>query len=450
MPSQDGKTRSSLESKLKVAVIGLGKLGLPLAAVLAEAGNEVFAYDANADLISQLKSDTFFSSEPKLMEILRSFRSNIFFVDSIQDAVHKSELSFIIVPTPSMSDGNFDNKLVIKVLEEISDALKDKRGFHVIDVVSTVMPGSCNDEFIPLLELRSGKTLNIDFGLCYNPEFIALGSVVKNMLQPDMHLIGASNSKSGETLERALKSVTGENVPSRIMNLKEAELVKISVNNFVTTKISFANMLMQIADRLGGIDIDVVTDAIGLDSRIGRKYLKGGTSFGGPCFPRDTRAMSTLLSQLDLSSAIPDATSFLNQKHNDFLVEKVHQYVGLENEVGLIGFSYKPDTSVHEESTAVKLVDTFSSESKSIFVWEPIIDETRAAMFADVTFVKDLGSLSKCKVSVITRELTQSEIDTLTQNLRSTSLLDPWRQLSEQQLKSLSTDVLYLPIGKNS
>jgi UDPglucose 6-dehydrogenase len=450
MPSQDGKTRSGLENKLKVAVIGLGKLGLPLAAVLAEAGNEVFAYDANADLISQLESDTFFSSEPKLMEILSSFRSNIFFVDSIQDAVHKSELSFIIVPTPSMSDGNFDNRMVIKVLEEISDALKDKGEFHVIDVVSTVMPGSCNNEFIPLLELGSGKILNKDFGLCYNPEFIALGSVVNNMLEPDMHLIGASNTRSGETLERALKSVTGENVPSRIMNLKEAELVKISVNNFVTTKISFANMLMQIADRLGGIDIDVVTDAIGLDSRIGRKYLKGGTSFGGPCFPRDTRAMSRLLAKLDLNSAIPEATSSANEKHNDFLVEKVLKYVNLEKEVGLIGFSYKPDTSVHEESTAVKLVEIFTSKSKNVYVWEPVIDETRVTTFPHVIFVKNLKNLSECKVSVITRELTQIEIHTLVENLSSTLLLDPWRQLSSQQLNSLGSDILYLPIGKDS
>lgn len=435
---------------MKVSVIGLGKLGLPLAAVLAEAGNEVFAYDADINLVSRLKDKTFYSSEPRLMELLKNFHSNIFLLDSIQDVVSKSELTFIIVPTPSMSDGNFDNKLVLKVLEEISDALAFKSEFHVIDVVSTVMPGSCNDEFIPLLESRSGKTLNVDFGLCYNPEFIALGSVVKNMQQPDMHLIGSSNVQSGETLERALKSVTGENVPSRIMNLKEAELVKISVNNFVTTKISFANMLMQIADKLGGVDIDIVTDAIGLDSRIGRKYLKGGTSFGGPCFPRDTRAMSTLLTKLDLSSAIPEATSFLNQKHNDFLVAKVLQYVGPEKEVGLIGFSYKPDTSVHEESTAVNLLDILSSQGKSAFVWEPVIDETRTSMFADVTFVKDLERLSNCKVSVITRQLTQTEIDAVVQDLRSTSLLDPWRQLTSEQQKSLSLDVMYLPIGKSS
>jgi UDPglucose 6-dehydrogenase len=439
-----------LESKLKVAVIGLGKLGLPLAAVLAEAGNEVFAYDANPDLVSQLKSDTFFSSEPKLMEILRSFRSNIFFVDSIQDAVHKSELSFIIVPTPSMSDGNFDNKLVMKVLEEISDAIKVKDEFHVIDVVSTVMPGSCNDEFIPLLELRSGKTLNIDFGLCYNPEFIALGSVVKNMLQPDMHLIGASNTRSGETLERALKSVTGENVPSRIMNLKEAELVKISVNNFVTTKISFANMLMQISDRLGGIDIDVVTDAIGLDSRIGRKYLKGGTSFGGPCFPRDTRAMSTLLSKLDLSTAIPESTSLVNHKHNEFLVDKVLVHVEDAMEVGLIGFSYKPDTSVYEESTGIKLADILQGKGKKILVWEPLFKVEDSHFQLELNFVPHLKNLSGCSVLILTRELTALELDIFVSTIQSKIVLDPWRQLSDHQIGTLKNGTQYIPIGRDA
>ncbi len=435
---------------MKVAVIGLGKLGLPLAAVLAEAGNEVFAYDANPDLVSQLKSDTFFSSEPKLMEILRSFRSNIFFVDSIQDAVHKSELSFIIVPTPSMSDGSFDNKLVMKVLEEISDAIKVKDEFHVIDVVSTVMPGSCNDEFIPLLELRSGKTLNIDFGLCYNPEFIALGSVVKNMLEPDMHLIGASNTRSGETLERALKSVTGENVPSRIMNLKEAELVKISVNNFVTTKISFANMLMQIADRLGGIDIDVVTDAIGLDSRIGRKYLKGGTSFGGPCFPRDTRAMSTLLSKLDLSTAIPESTSLVNHKHNEFLVDKVLVHVEDAMEVGLIGFSYKPDTSVYEESTGIKLADILQGKGKKILVWEPLFKVEDSHFQLELNFVPHLKNLSGCSVLILTRELTALELDTFVSTIQSKIVLDPWRQLSDHQIGTLKNGTQYIPIGRDA
>jgi UDPglucose 6-dehydrogenase len=433
---------------MKISVIGLGKLGLPLAAVLAEAGHKVFAYDANEELLVNLRKNTFESKEPGLMELLSEYRSNIFIVDSINESVLNSELTFIIVPTPSMSDGSFDNQLVIKVLEEISETLKIKKEYHVIDVVSTVMPGSCNDVFIPLLEIRSGMKINEHFGLCYNPEFIALGSVIKNMRNPDMHLIGASNSKSGETLELALKSVTGAQIPSRIMNLKEAELVKISVNNFVTTKISFANMLMQIADKMGGVDVDVVTDAIGLDSRIGRKYLRGGTSFGGPCFPRDTRAMSTLLSKLELSSAIPEATSSVNQEHNEFLVEKLLSQIGSEGNVGLIGYSYKPDTSVYEESTGLKLVEILINHGKRVSVWEPFIKSKDFTKSKAVFFFERLNDLSDCGALIITRELTQAEISEVIKQIKSGLVLDPWRQISDTRQKAFKPGVVYVPLGR--
>ncbi len=434
---------------MDVSVIGLGKLGLPLAAVLAEAGNNVFAYDANQGLLEQLRNGSFYSSEPGLMALLRKYRDHIFIEDSINASILKSELTFIIVPTPSMSDGNFDNQLVVNVLMEISQTLKEKKSFHVIDVVSTVMPGSCNNVFVPLLEKFSGKNLNEDFGLCYNPEFIALGSVVKNMKEPDMHLIGASNLESGEILEKALKSVTGESIPSRIMNLKEAELVKISVNNFVTTKISFANMLMQIADKLGGVNIDIVTDAIGLDSRIGRKYLRGGTSFGGPCFPRDTRAMSNLLSNLDLSSAIPEATSTLNDKHNEFLVEKVLSHIGSEALVGLIGYSYKPDTSVYEESTGHKLANILKGKGREVLVWEPLFQDTTLHLQPELSLVQEFSELSRCSVLILTRELTSLEIDAFLNTVKSKLILDPWRQLSEHQISVLNYDTRYIPIGRD-
>lgn len=433
---------------MKVSVIGLGKLGLPLAAVLAKAGNKVYLYDTNKELLHKLRQNTFQSQEPGLMELLSEYRSNMFIEDSIHQSVIDSDLTFIIVPTPSMGDGNFDNHLVTKVLEEISETLKIKKDFHVIDVVSTVMPGSCNDVFIPLLEMRSGMKINEHFGLCYNPEFIALGSVIKNMQNPDMHLIGASNIKSGEILELALKSVTGDQVPSRIMNLKEAELVKISVNNFVTTKISFANMLMQIADKLGGVDVDVVTDAIGLDSRIGRKYLRGGTSFGGPCFPRDTRAMSTLLSKLELSPAIPEATSSVNQKHNEFLVKKVLSRIGSEERVGLIGYSYKPDTIVNEESTGLKLAHILAGDGKKVSVWEPLIQDIGFMNHESIFFVESLRDLSTCGALIITRELTQAEISEVIKHVNSGLVLDPWRQVSDTQQDALNPKVVYIPIGR--
>lgn len=434
---------------MQVSVIGLGKLGLPLAAVLAEAGNQVFAYDTNELLREEIRNGSFSSNEPKLVELLSEFGGNIEVLDSVDQVVLRSELTFIIVPTPSLNDGSFNNELVLSVLEKISDVLKIKKEFHVIDVVSTVMPGSCQEEFIPLLVQRSGRILNKHFGLCYNPEFIALGSVIKNMKEPDMHLIGASGFKSGKVLERALKSVTGDKVPSRVMNLTEAELVKISVNNFVTTKISFANMLMQVADKLGGVDVDVVTEAIGLDSRIGRKYLKGGTSFGGPCFPRDTYALSTLLSKLDLNPALPDATSRINREQNEFLLNKVLFHLGSQNRVGFIGFSYKPDTGVYEESTGLRLGQALVRIGKTVHIWEPLVDTKQLNSVGHFSFVDDLEGLSECETIIITREITQDEAQLISHILCSGLVIDPWGHKFFEDSESFRPGVRYVPLGRS-
>jgi UDPglucose 6-dehydrogenase len=441
--------RECIGEELKVSVIGLGKLGMPLAAVLAEAGNQVFIYDVNEDLRNRIKNQTFYSDEPGLMDILVRNQNKLMVSDSILSAISDSDLSFIIVPTPSNKDDFFDNTIVMNVLSEVSNALKNKNNFHVIDIVSTVMPGSCDTQFIPLLMEKSGKKINVDFGFCYNPEFIALGSVIKNMKFPDMHLIGASNIESGLILQAALKSITGENVPTRIMNLKEAELVKISVNNYVTTKISFANMLMQVSDKLGGIDIDVVTDAIGLDSRIGKKYLKGGTSFGGPCFPRDTRALAALMLSLDLDPALPEATSKINGIQNEFLIEKLVQSIDKSLSVSLLGFSYKPNTAITEESTGLRIAQNLMSRGINVYIWEPLIGSNSSQVPKGFTFINSIDQLD-CRVSILTREFNSIELEEILDANKIQLLIDPWRQLSPEQAKRFSQRATYIPVGRTT
>jgi UDPglucose 6-dehydrogenase len=189
----------------------------------------------------------------------------------------------------------------------------------VIDIVSTVMPGSCKGSIWDALEKSANSKIGEKVGLCYNPEFIALGSVIKDMQYPDMHLLGESHNWAGDVIENALTSVVKKQVPCQRMNLTEAELVKIAINNFVTMKISYANSLYQAAEKIKGIDIDRVTNAIGLDSRIGNKYLKGAAPYGGPCFPRDTRALAALYSELDIHQGLPIATEQVNNSHIDFI-----------------------------------------------------------------------------------------------------------------------------------
>jgi UDPglucose 6-dehydrogenase len=232
--------------------------------------------------------------EPYLAEMIAANRERLSATENYEAAILSTEATFIIVPTPSEPDGTFTLRYVMSTAEKIGAALRKKQGWHLVVLSSTVMPGSTGDRLLPALERHSGKKCGVDFGLCYNPEFIALGSVIRDMLKPDMILIGESDTRSGDILEKFYSGVCESNPQIQRMNFVNAELTKLSVNTFVTTKISYANMLAQVCETLPGADADVVTAALGCDSRIGPKYLKGALGYGGPCFPRDNVAFSAL------------------------------------------------------------------------------------------------------------------------------------------------------------
>ena len=196
----------------------------------------------------------------------------------------------ITVPTPSDANGRFSNAYVEAVLDRIAGGLKAKKTFHVVALVSTVMPTTCEHVFVPILEKLTGKVCGRDFGFVYNPEFVALGSVIHDFLHPDMLLIGASDERSAQLCRELYSSVVENDPYYAVMNLTNAEITKLSLNCYVTMKISFANELALICERIPGADVDVVTTAVGADTRVGRRYLKGGLGFGGPCFPRDNLA----------------------------------------------------------------------------------------------------------------------------------------------------------------
>ena len=364
---------------MEIAVIGLGKLGLPLAALLANSGNQVAGYDISEDLRKTLISKKFISSEPNLLELLSCAKGNFRISNSVAEAISSCEAVFVIVPTPSNISGHFSNAFLISSLMEIGNALRIKTTPTVVDIVSTVMPGSCDNELRKILEESSGKELGDEIGLCYNPEFIALGSVIKDMSEPDMHLIGQSSEWAGDVIEKALNSIVKRPVPCRRMSLVEAELVKISVNNFVTMKISFANSLMQIANQLGSLDIDTILNAIGLDTRIGSRYLKAAMPYGGPCFPRDTRAFTALSSDLNLRSPLARATEEMNDSHLGFLADIVETKTNGRETIGIIGLSYKIGTPVMDESPSVNLAKELGSRGYKVITWD---DE--GAVFEDI------------------------------------------------------------------
>jgi len=413
---------------LKVAVVGLGKLGLPLAALLATSGNEVKGYDLSPSHRDSLKSGILNFKEPKLNELLLESRDTLVIADSISEAVKNVELVFVIVPTPSLTSGEFTNEFVINALNEIGHAIKESKNRIVIDIVSTVMPNSCSGVLSAALEKSSGRNIGENLGLCYNPEFIALGSVIHDMEYPDMHLIGQSSEWAGERVETALKTITRREVPARRMSLTEAELVKIAVNNYVTMKISYANMLYQAALTLKDVDIDTVTNAIGLDSRIGTKYLRAAAPYGGPCFPRDTRALSFLYSELGLKDSLSQATDIANKNHTAFISEYIQENSVVDAKIGICGVSYKTGTQVVEESPGVAIGRMLADKGHEIRFWD---DEEATPFEIEEVFHHENSAeslVSTVDFVVITRPLNNPKEFYRILKKFEKPFLDLWRQ----------------------
>ena len=375
---------------MKISVIGLGKLGLCTAACFAAAGHSVHGFDLNETFRQELKARRTPIDETGLAELLEAAWPNLHVADSYEEAVTKSDVTLIIVPTPSMADGRFTNEYVEKVLEAISPALASKNSFHVVDVVSTVMPGSSDTSFIPLLERRTGKQCGHDFGLAYNPEFIALGSVIRNFLNPDMVLIGCSDERSGSILSELYRSTCKTDPTIAVMSLINAEITKISLNCYVTMKISYANALASICEKVQGSDIDVITSAIGADSRVGSKYLKGGLGFGGPCFPRDNIAFQAFAEEFGAEATLGKAVVAINDSVPERLHRTVASYVALPAKVALLGVAYKADTHIIEESQSVTLAKSLSAAGYRVAVHDPkAISAARQALGQEVYFDSD-------------------------------------------------------------
>lgn len=414
---------------MNVCVIGLGKLGSPLSAVLASKGHNVIGVDRNAYFVDSINQGKAPIIEPQLQELIDASKGRLRATQSYEEAIPLTDISFVIVPTPSGPDGVFTNAWVIEAVKSIGEALRGRDHYHVVNITSTVMPGSTQGPIREALEQASGKTVGVDIGLCYNPEFIALGSVVRNMLYPDMILLGESDQRAGDVLEGVYKISTNNDPPIQRMNLINAEITKISVNTYVTTKISYANTLAELCERLPGADVEVVSEALGKDTRIGRKYLSGGLGYGGPCFPRDNVAFSVLAERLGVNSALPRATDTVNRHQIERLVQKVRENVG-EGSITVLGLAYKPDTPVIEESQGVMIARDLAAEGRRVTVFDPLaMDNARHVLDYRVTYADSLESAVKDADTVIvtTPDVAYSGLAQALAGRQGVTVIDCWR-----------------------
>ncbi len=432
---------------MRVSVVGLGKLGSSLAAVIAHKGHTVVGVDVNPGIVRLINEGRAPGEEPGLQDMIDGCRSRLSATRDVREAVEETDLTHVIVPTPSGPDGRFALSHVLGAMAQVGTALRAKVTFHVVSLTSTVMPGDTQGRVVPALEEASGRKCGTDFGLCYNPEFIALGNVIQGLLFPDFLLIGESDRRSGQILEDFYRTICAEATPKARMSFVNAELTKLSVNTFVTTKISYANMLAQVCENLPGADVDVVTSALGLDTRIGRKYLRGALGYGGPCFPRDNIAFSALARGLGSPATLAEATESVNRGQVGRVERLVRSHLPADGTVGILGLAYKPSTPVVEESQGLELARRLSEAGTRVVVHDPLAMPVVRAILGDR--VSYAASADECArgADVLVVATPWEEYKSLAPSvLRSgVAVIDCWRLLPAEPFAARGR---YLVLGK--
>ncbi len=381
-----------------ISVIGLGKLGYPMAQFLSSSGAKISCYDKDLKLVDKLKND----KGAHLHEIgLSRFVHNnndLIYHDNISDCIADAEIIYITVPTPSKLDGSFSNEVIIKILTEIADVIHKNKKSYIININSTVQPGTIEGEIIPYLENKGLKN-NENFYIIYNPYFVALGSVIRNLEEPDYLLIGSSSIFAAKKITKFYNSLY-KNPKIRLLKFKEAELTKLLVNTYLTTKISYSNFVKNLCKNFDDVSDLRVLESVGLDARIGTKFMLPGGPYSGPCLPRDNLSLKKFCLDHNIQNTFSDEVQKIN---NDTLenLYKVISYLKNKHKIksfGFLGLGYKSNTQCYEESYSIKMMNFLESLNIKVFYYDPYLSETfnatKVKNFEELTLNSDIIFLS--------------------------------------------------------
>jgi UDPglucose 6-dehydrogenase len=395
----------------KISLIGLGKLGLPLLSTFANNGQKIIGVDVDTNKINILKNNELPFYETNLKEYLIGGKNNIEYVNDFKKITDDTNVAIILVNTPSNESGEFSNRYVYDALINICKNLKNSNNKDFLFIISsTVMPGS-HKEIIKLIESNSERKLNDGFGVVYIPDLVALGTVIKDFENPDLIIMGESNKKYGEIAEKVYSKILKNNPPIVRMSLVEAEITKVSLNAYITMKISFANFIGNIAEKFNA-NPNNITKALGYDKRISPHYIKSGLSFGGTCFPRDTWAFIQMSENVGLDAIHIKSTQVINENQNINLYDKIK---GFKNKkIGIYGLSFKPNTYVTTESPGNILYERLLNEKYDVTYYDELIMSKYTDNFDK--FIED------CDVLVITHKTNKfSNIE-----LKNKTIINPW------------------------
>jgi len=362
-----------------VCFIGLGKLGLPLAGILASANNRILCLDKNEHVLDCLSRNVLPFYETGLEELLEEASENIVgYTDSYKKAIAETDSAIILVNT-QLGDDGYSSEFVKSAVSDISVNLRDSnKDYYTFILSSTVLPGTIFGELIPLVEKISGRKYGEGFGFSYVPDFVKLGNVIKDFKNPEFFVVGANNDKDYEITKNIFSGIHENDCQNFRLTLEETEVAKVALNAYIVNKITFANFLGMMCDGMENVNVHNVTSVIGLDRRISPHFFKSGTPYGGTCFPRDALAFIKFAKDRDLKAKNLIFAEEVNEDLQKFIFEKCKDY----KKVGVLGVSFKPTSPVTIGSPSKLLIESLLKSKKIVNTYDKL-EETHINLSLD-------------------------------------------------------------------
>ena len=354
---------------MKVAMVGAGYVGLVSSACFAEFGADVTCIDIDSDKIGKLREGVVPIYEPGLAELINKNREQgrLVFRDGYDESIAECDLVFIAVGTPARrGDGHADLKYVYQAARDIAPYLE---GYTVIVDKSTVPVGTARDIKRIVSEVNPGA----EFDVASNPEFLREGAALADFMRPDRVVIGVETKRAEETLRELYRPLNLIETPMLVTDLESAELIKYAANAFLATKISFINEISALCEAVKA-DVHAVARGMGLDGRIGRKFLHPGPGYGGSCFPKDTRALVRIAQENNVTSRIVEAVIEVNEAQKARMIDKIRTALGgSENgkTLAVLGLAFKPETDDMRDAPALSILPELIDNGARIHAHDP-------------------------------------------------------------------------------
>ena len=350
----------------KIAIIGLGFVGLSLAVALASKGYRILGIDSNKDKISKIRGGVPTFYEPRLSSFLqKALKKTSFQISSkIEKAVNDCDVIFITVGTPLSNKNKIDLRYIKSVVKEIGKCLRNSTNQPLIVVKSTVIPNTTKKIILPILEINSKKKDGEGFTIVTNPEFLREGKAIEDTIKPHVIIIGGEKSNSINTLKKLYQSFYKKNIPYVITNFETAEMIKYANNSFLATKISFINQIAMICQSIPNTNVDDVARAIGMDPRIGNQFLNAGPGYGGSCLPKDLQSFISFSTKRGQEVPLLEAVQTVNDNQVTKIVALIKKIFGnlKGKKITILGLSFKEDSDDIRYSASFKLINLLMKE----------------------------------------------------------------------------------------